>query len=452
MRKLDFLKRIALCLMTLCCFAGLYAAGTKDVVTFNVTRPANSDATTLTSCGLNAKYVAFKMGCLTVDALNDKLSSKDVVFIAQQGTTSTWYSAASFGSFGHTFSTKGYALASNTHRNAALMSKYEGNDILVGHIPAKVTEGTTYSFTQAFVNGTDTLALQFNVTIGQTESVESDQPGEDEVFNHREDYIETWKLSPWVRQNEQTPLQQNYIQVNAGDKITLGASFSEEQIVAGYTARFRWYTRENEALTRYSTTSDFVIEGAEYSDGGYYIMKVVLNKGTGGSETLSYRYYVDVQTEVPGTPFDWTANTPKFSYDFHTEYPDLPQPTKIHKFKQHNGKDAHYVEGEWWVAYWGDNLNPEVDFNNKNAYSNMIKKYDEDFAYIRDHMGWPPDINARMGYKSFVYTTGSGISNDNDNNQMEGGWQSATNIDGRNWPCVEGPWAPGPQTFFKKLL
>ena len=436
------LKRKVMCLLALC-FNVLVvsAAGTKEVYTFDVVRPVGADKETLTSCGLNSKYTALKMGCLSADELNNKLAKGDVKFIARQGTTASWYGTASFGSFGHTFSTKGIALASNTHRNAALMSKYENGDIFIGHIPEKVVEGETYTFTQAFVLGTDTLAYVFNVTMGQTESVSSDQPSEDESFIHRKDYIEGWVVQAVVRQNEQTPLSQNYIQVNAGDNITLTAKLTDEQIAAGCTARYRWYDSDGNSLTRYTTDADFVIEDAEYSDAGCYTLKVAYNDGT-KSATKSYLYFVDVQTEEAGTPYDWTANTPQFSYDFRSEYPNLAKPTKIHKFKQHNGKDAHYVEGEWWVAYWGDNLNPEVDFDNKNAYTNMIKKYDEDFAYIRDHMGWPPDINARMGYKSFVYTIGSGISNDNENNQATGGWQSATYIDGRSWPCVWATWAP----------
>ena len=53
-----------------------------------------------------------------------------------------------------------------------------------------------------------------------------------------------------------------------------------------------------------------------------------------------------------------------------------------------------------------------------------------DFAYIRDEMGWPPDINARRGYKSFVYVFGSGLANDNTSSTEKGGYQSQTYTDG----------------------
>lgn len=437
------LKRSIICLLSSCfSVLAVTAAGTKEVITFDVTRPVESGSETLTSCGLNAQYVALKMGCMNVEELESKMLKDEVLFIARQGSTSSWYGTSSFGTYGHAFSVKGIALANKTHRNAALMCKFENNDFHIGHVTGKVEEGTTYTFTQAFVAGTDTLAYVFNVTMGQTESVSSDQPGLDETFIHREDDTESWVVTPVVRQNDQTPLYQNYIQVSAGDKITLSAKLSDEQISAGCTAKYRWYDSKGNSLSlKYMSDADYVIDNAAYEDGGFYTLKIAY-KGETGNAIKNYNYYVDVQTEEPGTPFDWSVNTPKFSYDFRSEYPNLAPPTKIHKFKQHNGKDAHYVEGDWWVAYWGDNLNPEVDFDNKNAYTNMIKKFDEDFAYIRDHMGWPPDINAREGYKSFIYTIGSGISNDNDDNQMTGGWQSATWIDGRNWPCVWATWYP----------
>ena len=160
------------------------------------------------------------------------------------------------------------------------MSKYENGDFYIGHIPEKVVEGETYTFTQAFVLGTDTLAYVFNVTMGQTESVSSDQPSEDESFIHRKDYFEGWVVQAVVRQNEQTPLSQNYIQVNAGDNITLTAKLTDEQIAAGCTARYRWYDSDGNSLTRYATDADFVIEDAEYSDAGCYTLKVVYNDGT----------------------------------------------------------------------------------------------------------------------------------------------------------------------------
>lgn len=418
-------------------FGGSAISGTKETITFNVNQPL--DKLTTTPCGLNVAYTALKMGCLSADDLATAMSKSEVKFIARQGSKDTWYETSNYGTYGHRFTTGG--LVSGNSKNAALMSKFDEGDFHLRHVDSKVTEGETYTFTQAFVHNADTLAYVFNVTIGGEEvKITTDQPDKNNTFVHRKDYTEDWVVAPVVRQNEQPPLSQNYIQVNAGDKITLSATLKADLAEAGNTAKYQWRNSDNKSLTRYNSTADFVIEDAEYADGGYYILKVTLQGTKTGIYT--YHYFVDVQTEEAGTHFDWSVNTPKFSYDFRTEYPNLPKPTKIHKFKQHNGKDAHYVEGDWWVAYWGDNLNPEVDFDNKNAYTNMIKKYEEDFAYIRDHMGWPPDINARMGYKSFIYTIGSGISNDNDNNQTTGGWQSATYIDGRNWPCVWATWAP----------
>jgi hypothetical protein len=58
-------------------------------------------------------------------------------------------------------------------------------------------------------------------------------------------------------------------------------------------------------------------------------------------------------------------------------------------------------------------------------------------------MGWPPDINARKGYKSFVYVFGSGINRDNASNTEQGGYQSSTTADdGGHWPCVWASYYP----------
>lgn len=439
MGNFTILRRAALSLAVM---AGtvMPSMAVTEVVTFNVSRPVASEQTAPTSCGLNLLYVAMNLGYTKSSDLVSAMDKGEVQFIAKQGSTSSWYTTPTAGAYGHWFTANGLAVKSGNSR-AVVMSEFEDNDFHIAHNVKKVVAGDMYSFVQAFVHKKDTVKIVFNVTMGDKETVESDQPSVDETFIHRKDYTDDWFVLPYAQRNEQGFLQQNYIQVQAGDKITLGASLPADKVAEGYTLKTMWRDSNNKLVKRINE-EDFVIEGAEYENSGYYNMTVRIVKPDGSIQSATYKYFVDVQTEAPGTPFDWSANTPRFSYDFRSEYPNLAQPTKIHKFKQHNGKDAHYVEGEWWVAYWGDNLNPEVDFDNKNAYTNMIKKYDEDFAYIRDHMGWPPDINARMGYKSFVYTIGSGISNDNDNNQTTGGWQSATYIDGRNWPCVWATWYP----------
>ncbi len=416
-------------------------ASSKEIVTFNVTRPADKEKTELTACGLNQLYVAMKMGYTTIADFTTALNNEDVVFHAKQGATDRWYSTATSGAYGHWFSTKGVAVKS-TASTAALMGRYDDGEYYVAHNPSKMSEGETASFAQAFIHGEDTLVYQVNLTIGQTETVSTDQPGLDETFLHRKDYTDDWTVRPRVRCNEQSYNYQNYIQVQAGEKISLGAELTAEDLAQGRKLSCQWLNSDGKSLTRY-ITDDFVIEDADYSDAGYYQVRVrILNADNSFASLKEYYYFVDVQTEKPGTPYDWSKNTPQFGYNFREEYPNLATPTKTHKFYKKNGEISNQIVGEWWSAHWGDNLNAEVGGNDYNAFSNMVKKFDEDFAYIRDHMGWPPDKSPKRGYKSFIYVFGSGLKNDNSPNTEMGGYQGYTDADGDGWPCVWASYYP----------
>ena len=68
----------------------------------------------------------------------------------------------------------------------------------------------------------------------------------------------------------------------------------------------------------------------------------------------------------------------------------------------------------------------------------MLDGLNEDMAYIRDVMGWPPDPMPQAGYFSSVYLYGSGLCTDDAPNTEQGGWQS--NIG--PYPMVLLSWAP----------
>ena len=72
----------------------------------------------------------------------------------------------------------------------------------------------------------------------------------------------------------------------------------------------------------------------------------------------------------------------------------------------------------------------------------MVDYFDQEFAYLRNKMGWPPDLSARKGYKSIIYIFGSGLTNDNTSPEEQGGYQSATYADGQTWACVWASWYP----------
>ncbi|MCK7535126.1 MAG: hypothetical protein MZV63_31110 [Marinilabiliales bacterium] len=63
-------------------------------------------------------------------------------------------------------------------------------------------------------------------------------------------------------------------------------------------------------------------------------------------------------------------------------------------------------------------------------------RLNDEFGYIRDVMGWPPDKAARSGYRSAVFLYGSGVGTDNASNTDKGGWQSAVTINSVTYPMI----------------
>ncbi len=421
------------------CLPG-YAAS-KETITFNVTRPADKLKTEFTACGLNNLYIALSFGYESETDLATALTNGDVVFHAKQGETTSWYATSTSGEYGHWFTTKGIAVK-NGAKTAVVMGRYEDGEYYVAHDPSKLAEGDVVTFRQAFIRDTDTLLYQVNLTIGQAESVTTDQPSKEETFIHRKDYTDDWQFVPRVRRNEQAYLYQNYIQVKAGESFSLAAEALKEDAANGYYVKFQFRDPNGKVLNRYGT-EDVTVTDAEYADAGMY--KITVRRMDTDDKIVSidsYYYFVDVQEAEEGAHYDWAANTPKFSYNFRDEYPDLEAPTKTHTFKKKDGTLSNQVVGEWWSAHWGDNLNAEVGGDEYNAFTNMVKKFDEDFAYIRDNMGWPPDKSPKYGYRSFIYVFGSGLANDNTSSTEMGGYQGYTNADGDGWPCVWASYYP----------
>lgn len=165
--------------------------------------------------------------------------------------------------------------------------------------------------------------------------------------------------------------------------------------------------------------------------------------GASGAYTLCYErpcgaiatkvFMVSVRGEYnPLIGYQWPIYSPTLDYDFRNEYPSLPPPTKGPL--PENVNVAKRVNGEWWSVAVGPKANPLIS---EESMRLLAKKMDEDFAYFRDEMGWPPDKRARNGYYSQVYGYGSGLSFDaNTPNTATGGWQSATNYNGSSWPMV----------------
>ncbi len=425
--------------------AGMSAfAGSKITYTTSLTRNVNKTVEETTRFQANTDALCDAFNRADLSSLNTGIEAETIKILAKQGSGNSTYSSHSFGKYGFWFTAKGIATsATNTSRRIAC--KYENGVFKIAHYNDKVNEGDIFTFTEMFVQGSDTVQYVFNVTMSTADAIIStDQPAFVERIKHRADAVDSWKVKPSVRINEQTPMQQNYIQVMAGEDITLDCILPE----GATTGRFSWKNRAGKSLQSLKQNSAWTIKQAVPEDAGYYVLsgRYTLD---GKTEAFSNCYfYVDVQTEPLGSPFSWEGKCPQFSHDWKSDakfnYGNYSKPEKVHSFKQKNGKAANQVVGEWWSAFWGDNLNAECGdaATAKKAAENMVKKYDEDFTYIRDYMGWPPDLSARDGYKSFVYVFGSGLSNDNTSKDEKGGYQGNTFVDGKNYACVWASYYP----------
>ncbi len=363
------------------------------------------------------------------------------------GKTVRYYIQRADGSFNNvsTLSPNGNYLDAEGHSTtrskgvASSQYKTDASAFYVNVIQGKLALGAELTAVQGFINSAtaDTLLYHINIRVDGRQAIESDEP----AFFHRADRTDSWAPLPYMRRNEQEPVASNCLQVQVGDKVTMGARIRNEgdDLIS--------FSVKNHAgkLVKGFNSNDFVLDAAEASDAGEYQITVRYKTAEGRRTSLTYPFVLDVQTEPAGTPFRWEEHTPYWSYNFRDERPNgFPTPKKSHNFKKQNGQAANRVDGEWWSVFWGDNLNADCGTGDvlQKEMQNMMKKFDTDFAYIRDVMGWPPDINAREGWRSFVYVFGSGLSNDSEPNTTQGGYQSATSVDGRSWPCVWASFYP----------
>lgn len=427
--------------------AALSHAGSKVTYTTDIVRDVHKTTDQPTNVRVSTNVLAETFGLVSNAAVERALEAGDIQFLAKQGSSDKTYSTKSYGSYGYWFTKSGVACEStNTNRRMACQYK-DGYFQVVHNTNVKndkpyVNEGDTFSFTEMFVLGADTVQYTFHVTMGTPESIETDQPAYVELLDHRTDEIDLWQLTPQVRQNDGEWLTQNYIQVREGDKITFSCLDKGENTVY----RVRYLDRNENQLRGYRADAEFVLtESATSDDAGYYYCHYMYKDANGVTHTQKdLRLYVDVQTKPFGSFWDWTGEVPQLTYDFHNEYGDIPAPTKVHDIRKKNGQKANQEVGEWWSVFWGDDLNSEVGGQEKarEAAKNMVQKYDEDFKYIYDNIGWPPNLSARNGYRSMIYIFGSGLNNDSESKTTQGGYQSSTYADGGNYACVWASYYP----------
>ena len=154
-----------------------------------------------------------------------------------------------------------------------------------------------------------------------------------------------------------------------------------------------------------STTYSFTVKG--YDAAGNY-------SAASGATSVT----TTSGTTVGGDPYTWPTYSPTLNYNFKNEYGTVAAPTTVLN-------DCSGVVGttssQWWCFRWGANKNSLVT---SAAIDPMLARFNKDFAYFRDVMGWSPDLRALNGYYSTICLYGSGLCTDNAANTDLGGWQS----------------------------
>jgi hypothetical protein len=128
---------------------------------------------------------------------------------------------------------------------------------------------------------------------------------------------------------------------------------------------------------------------------------------------------------------EWPEYDPVIAYKFSNDYPNYPMPVKNLPY---TGRNLGWIISDgWWSFFAGTKANSLVT---EVAAQGMLDRLNTDFAYLRDVMGWPPDMAVQNGYRSAVFLYGSGLSTDDASNTETGGWQSWVSINNTEWPVI----------------
>ncbi len=174
-------------------------------------------------------------------------------------------------------------------------------------------------------------------------------------------------------------------------------------------------------------TREITLKNAVESNSGTY---TVCYLNICGASAYSYFHLTVHGNSDHAAPYTWQPYDPVISYNFRDEFPAITEPTQ-------DLDDCAGVVGTqssgWWTFKWGASANPLVT---PAAITPMLNYMNQEFAYFRDVMGWPPDKRAKNGYRSAIYLYGSGLCTDNASNTALGGWQSSISYNGESWPMV----------------
>lgn len=119
-----------------------------------------------------------------------------------------------------------------------------------------------------------------------------------------------------------------------------------------------------------------------------------------------------------GDAYTWPAYRSDLDYDTKSNLGEIKPPTKFNNnCSGVTGKKA----GKWWAFYWGKDRDSRIT---DVTIDSILKKYDTDFEYLYNEMGWAPDAQAQDGQYSAVYYYGSGTCAGGAKTDTTGGWQT----------------------------
>ena len=119
-----------------------------------------------------------------------------------------------------------------------------------------------------------------------------------------------------------------------------------------------------------------------------------------------------------GDAYTWPGYRSDLDYDTKSNLGDIQPPTKFNNnCSGVTGKKA----GKWWAFYWGKDRDSRIT---DVTIDSILKKYDTDFEYLYNEMGWAPDAQAQDGQYSAIYYYGSGTCAGGAKEDTTGGWQT----------------------------
>lgn len=434
-------------LLTLASLTALAASRTCEIT---VRRPLSSSLAKPSRATVNLTGVAAQFGLWS--AADMKITAAGEYALQAEdpagGQPQTTFTNAT----GHWFAADGSPVPSATSALRRVAVKLVGSDFCVTH---RVNTSTIYNkvgdefrFAELLIHAGDTLRFAFHVTLTDDGDEQVDVGPLPAGISHRQDQTDGLPMMALMNGR-----RQNWVQVSEGERIELSAVVTDTTAYDSvWTA---WKSADGKTSLRNVKSEPYVMTTSATPDlgGQYQLTARCYNRGKRTFKTFTMPVYIDVQSD-PGRHLTWEGRLPEFSYNFRDEYPTLVAPTKILgdvSPTDRYGKPVNRENGEWWTVVWGSKLNTACGTDTtkiRKAAKNLVKKYDTDFKYIYDVMGWPPDLRARNGYKSTVYIFGSGLREDNTDINEKGGYQSAlwyadaaTGIQ-TNWPLVWASWYP----------